>query len=66
MFPCDICHKTFDKYKNLFRHVKTHKVSLVVVTMVTFVTMVTMVTFVTMVTMVTCGLLRLQHFTALC
>ena len=36
MFPCDICHKTFDKYKNLFRHVKTHKVSLVVVTMVTY------------------------------
>jgi len=25
VFPCDICHKTFDKYKNLFRHVKTHK-----------------------------------------
>ena len=26
VYPCEICHKTFDKYKNLFRHVKTHKV----------------------------------------
>eukprot|EP00116_Pleurobrachia_bachei_P004536 sb/3464798/ len=25
VFPCEICHKTFDKYKNLFRHIKTHK-----------------------------------------
>ena len=26
VYPCEVCHKTFDKYKNLFRHLKTHQV----------------------------------------
>ena len=47
VYQCEVCHKAFDKYKNLFRHVKTHKVGnkteLIVVRLVTLNTIATRV-----------------------